>query len=390
MSARYKTLAIISDCIHFYAPGSLPATENHIFKRQMEALAVHFDETLICCPFEDYSSEKVFSLYEKKQIHFYPLPKVGGPGWKDKLKIFRAIPAWWKAFKKARKFGDIIYQRFPNNMNIPGFFYFYYSRSKVFASYTGTWQNYQGEPATYRFQKWLLKKYFRGPVWIYANNDVKEKRMTEGFSPSYTAAEWEEETIAVQQKIGRLKSKSLKAPVFLTVGALVPYKNQQYILEVCKILKEQGLPFTLYIIGDGPLYHAYHLYILKSKLEDVVFLMGKKSYEDLRKYYRRADFLLQAPLAEGFGKTPLEGFFHGVIPFLSDTAFSKQMTGDDERGFVFIPSHPEMLASLIKEKLNDQENLAAIIERGRTYAKLYTLENWAGQITEKIDSYFEN
>lgn len=390
MSKKFKRLAIISDCVHYHTPAGLPATENHIFKRQMEALAAHFEETLICCPFEPYTEKKISSTYTGSRIRFYPLPKVGGHGLREKIKILRTLPAWWKAFRTARKFGDIIYQRFPNNINIPGFFYFYFSGKKTFASYTGTWKNYTGEPLTYRFQKWLLKKYFKGPVWVYAACATAQKKFLEGFSPSYKLTEWEEETPTVQQKTARLQSSLMKVPVCLSVGALVAYKNQQYVLEACKLLKQQGYPFQLYLIGDGPLHETYATFIAKHDLGDCVFLTGRKSYEDLRTWYRQADFLLQAPLAEGFGKTPLEGFFHGVVPFLSDTAFAQQMTGSGERGFVFSPDKPATLATLLLAQWKDQPALADKLVKGRDYARLFTLENWADQITESIDHYFEN
>lgn len=387
---RFKKLAIISDCVHYFNEAGLPVTENHIFKRQMEMLAGQFDETLICCPFDRFSPEKVVSIYDTPGIQFLPLPNVGGNNFADKIKILKTLPTWWKAFKKVKNFGNIIYQRFPNNVNIPGFFYFYFKRSKVFATYTGTWKNYDNEPKSYRFQKWLLRKYFRGPVWIYADTVGKTKHLQEGFSPSYSLKVWEEETGFVQAKINRLKNNGLEEPVLISVGALVGYKNQQYILDACRILKKENCRFKLFIIGDGPLKKSYQDFIVKNHLEECIFLTGKKTFDELRLIYRQADFILQAPLAEGFGKTPLEGFFHGVIPFLSDTLYAKKMTGNENRGFIFPLDNPVILADMIREKLKNNTQLAGMVEAGRNYAQLFTLENWVNNYMETINTYFEN
>ncbi len=384
-----KRLAIISDCVHFKTPDGRVATENHIFLKQMEALSAHFSHTIICCPFEDFSGDKIYTGY-CADIEFYPTPNVGGDAISDKFAIVKTIPVWWKIFNKLYKQSDYFYLRFPNNLNIPGFFYFNFKSKPLFASYTGTWKNYTGEPATYRFQKWLLRKYFKGPVWIYAEVKDKEKNLYEGFSPSYNLQIWEEESRHVNQKITRFKNGIPENPVFISVGALVAYKNQQFILEAFLLLKKSNFKFKLFIIGDGPLKSTYEDFIQENQLSDCIVLTGKKTYQEMRFFYRQADFLLQAPVTEGFGKTPIEGFFHGVIPFLSNTLYGKKMTGIEKRGFVFSTEKPIKLANIIKEKILDNNLLASMIEIGRQYAKEFTLENWVNDYMKKLHIYFEN
>jgi len=120
-----KKLAIITDCIHMYDKDGNVVTENHIFRKQIQAIAAMFSETLICCPFDTFSNNKVASVYRQNNIRFVSLPNVGGSSIKDKLKLISTISVWLRAFKKADKFADIVYQRFPNNVNIPGGFYFF-------------------------------------------------------------------------------------------------------------------------------------------------------------------------------------------------------------------------------------------------------------------------
>ncbi len=124
-------LGIISDCIHYKTPDGRIGTENHILLRQLQALCSFYSETLICCPFETYDPSKVISVYSDKNIHFTPVPVVGGDTLKAKLKIFAVFSKWLAAFKKIDRFSDVVYQRFPNNLNIPGFFYFFLKKKKV-------------------------------------------------------------------------------------------------------------------------------------------------------------------------------------------------------------------------------------------------------------------
>ncbi len=385
---KYKRLAILSDCVHIINANGQVMTENHIYRKQIEMLASLFEQTIIFCPFTPQSVDKVASVYTNRSIQFYPLKNVGGTTLKAKLNLIRVIPSWFKAFKKANDFADIIYQRFPNNLNIPGFFYF--RKTKRFATYTGTWKNFKGESLTYRLQKWLLKKYFKGFVGIYNNEENGASNFFNTFSPSYTINEWHDESENVSLKIRSFTAKRDFLPIFVTVGSLVPHKNQQYILHTFKLLNEQHFDFTLYVVGDGFLKNSYTRFISENNLKDKIVLTGKMTDVDLRRLYRKAHFLIQAPYSEGFGKVPIEGFFHGVIPFLSNTAMAGEMTGNDkERGFVFRINKPYILAKFILKTISKKRDFPYMIKNAREYARLQTLENWAEIYKQKIQNYFE-
>jgi len=364
-------------------------TEVHIFCRQMQVLASMFQQTVICCPFVPYSSDKVTTAYTNSTISFIPLPNAGGNSIKDKLKLLGNIPAWLKGFRQAGKQADIVYLRFPNNLNIVSFFYFYFKNAKTFATYTGTWANYPGEPLTYRFQKWLLKHFFKGPAWLYIQEEQIGKKLFKGISPSYTMQEWEEETEQVNRRIERLLTHGISKPVFITVGGLNHNKNQQYILNACKVLNDEGYAFKLYVVGDGELKGTYEQFVIDNNLQHCIEISGKKNYTQLRQLYREADFLIQATLVEGFGKVPIEGFFHGVVPILNRVALADEMTGNSKRGFVFDAAAVPNLVTLVKHAVTLRQPLAEMIIDGRNYAKTHTLQNWAEAYVTRINEYYK-
>lgn len=379
-------LGIISDCIHYKNEAGQVGTENHILLRQFEQLAGHFSATTIACPFTPLDGSKVVSWY-KKDIHFIELPLVGGDTIKDKLQFFKVLPAWFRSFKKINQLSDIVYQRFPNNLNIPGFLYFLLKRKRVFATYTGTWLAYDGEPLTYQLQKWLLKKWFRGPVWVYTATSPNNARILPGFSPSYSMAEWEEESQRVVKRIASIQRGGLQSFRLITVGTLISYKNQLTILKACVILNSQKFPFTLKIVGHGPMYNQLKVFIGDNGLQNKVELVGKKTYQELRDLYRQSDFVVQAPLKEGFGKVPVEGFFHGVVPVLNDISMARHMTGNEERGFLFDGVSPQGLADMLIEIKNKTSLLPAMIENGREFAKSQTLESWANEYYATVSEF---
>lgn len=382
-------LGIISDCIHYKTPDGKIGTENHILLRQFQALCSYFSETLICCPFAAYDSSKVITFYSSENIHFTAVPNVGGDNLKAKWKLFSTIPSWWKAYKKIDRFSDIVYQRFPNNLNIPAFFFFNLKKKKVFATYTGTWANYDGEPKTYRLQKSLLKHSFRGPVWVYTSDSTGNNRIRAGFSPSYSISEWNEETDQVEKRILRITNEGLQKFRLITVGSLIDYKNQLLILKACALLKQKNFPFVLTVVGDGPMKKILEAYIDENNLKEDVTMTGKLNADNLRELYRQNDFVVQAPLLEGFGKVPVEGFLHGTIPVISNVNMAKSIIGNEERGFLFDASNPLNLVEAIYKIKKNIQLLPAIIRQGRTYACDHTLDAWATDYYQTVKTYFE-
>ncbi|GEO09944.1 glycosyltransferase [Segetibacter aerophilus] len=381
-------LGIISDCIHYKTPDGRIGTENHILLRQLQALSLFYSNTMICCPFETYNTSKVISTYSSQNIQFISVPAVGGNTIKAKLRLAATIRKWWQAYKKIDKFSDVVYQRFPNNLNIPAFFYFNLKRKNLFATYTGTWNAYPSEPSTYRFQRWLLNKYFKGPVWVYSNQIKSGDRIRAGFSPSYSAAEWEEETLQVEKRIARIEKEGLKVFKLITVGTLISYKNQAGIIRSCALLKIKGVLFSLTIVGDGPMRLELESLVKELGLQQEVSLVGKQNSLALRELYRQHDFVVQAPFSEGFGKVPMEGFFHGAIPVINNISMASFMTGNEERGFLFDASDEKNLADTLVKIKSRIEQLPQTIRKGRAFAKEQTLEQWAKEYYETVTDYF--
>jgi glycosyltransferase involved in cell wall biosynthesis len=380
-------LGIFSDCIHYRTPDGKVGTENHILLRQLQQLCSHFSEALICCPFAEYDDTKVISTYGSDKLGFHALPVVGGENLAAKFKLMAALPTWWRAYKQADRFSDIIYQRFPNNLNIPGFLYFYVNRKKVFATYTGTWSGYDAEAATYKLQRWMLRKYFRGPVWVY-DKTTSNERIKAGFSPSYSIKEWKEETDQVRQRILRLTENGLSIYRFITVGTLIDYKNQLAIVRACHVLKEMSFPFYLTIVGDGPMRKEIEDYIATNRLADCIQLAGKKNHEQLRQLYREHDFVIQAPLKEGFGKVPIEGFFHGTIPIINNISMASYILDNGNRGFLFDAGKPNDLIETLLGLPGKSSQMKSMIENGRHFATTQTLEAWAKEYYDTVSTYY--
>ncbi len=380
-------LAIYSDCVHVKTNSGKVATDVHIFVRQMEMLSKYFSEVHIFCPFIAYQENYPVTTYNQKHIYFHALKNLGGNTLKDKLKIFFYLSSWFKAYQQGNKLSDIVYQRFPNNLNIPGFFYFYFKKKPVFATYTGTWDNNVGLSKTYIFQKNLLKKWFRGPVGVYSNV-INDDKVFKSFSPSYTEEEWLAEEENVQQKINTVASSGIQHLKLITVGSLIGYKNQQYILNTCVLLKQKNISFHLFVVGDGEDRAILENFVKENSLETKVTFTGKINTKQLQELYRKVDFAVQAPLLEGFGKVPIEAYFHGVLPIINNISMANYITQNNSLGYTFNVQDKLALFNILSNFISNTTEFENRILASRNFVKQFTLESWAKQYQKKIKEFY--
>jgi glycosyltransferase involved in cell wall biosynthesis len=384
---HYKRLGIISDCIHFYTNEGKVGTEIHIFLHQMEALSVYFSEVTIACPFSDFRAGSVYTTYSEKHIQFIPLPIVGGDSVKDKVKIISTFPKWYSIYKQLNRLSDIIYMRLPDNVSLPAFFYYYFKKKNAFITYTGTWDNFKGGAITWRFEKWLLRNVFKGPYWVYTNKIKESLYMQKGFSPSYTRSFWHAQTTLIENKKREFRKRK-DILRFITVGSLVPYKNQLAIIEACRHLKEQQKAFSLTVVGDGNLRELYKQKIKEYGLEDEISLTGKKTRDELSILFTESDFVIQMPYQESYGKVPMEGLFFGLIPILSNVGLAAAFISEKQLGYICSPDDIDTLATILLSLYTNQNRFINMIDKGRAFIYYHTLENWAEEYYRVIQSEY--
>lgn len=90
--------------------------------------------------------------------------------------------------------------------------------------------------------------------------------------------------------------------------------------------------FILRIFGDGNLKFLLKMLIKLYRLEDKIFLMGKKDKKTLRYYYHNSDIYVTLALAESFGIASLEALASGMAIVVRDNTGAKQYLTDNVTG----------------------------------------------------------
>jgi len=91
-------------------------------------------------------------------------------------------------------------------------------------------------------------------------------------------------------------SRESGAPLkLLSIGRLVPTKGHDVLINACAKLRDEGLAFTLQIVGSGPIEADLRALIASHQLEEQVELHGGMAFADVLTKLEAADVFCLAP-----------------------------------------------------------------------------------------------
>lgn len=158
----------------------------------------------------------------------------------------------------------------------------------------------------------------------------------------------------------------------VTVGRLVYQKGYDRLLKVCKILKDEGFNFNLWIVGEGEQRNLLEKYISENDMEDTVELLGFQS--NPYKYIRHADLFVCSSRTEGFSLVVVEAMIIGVPIISTKCAGPNELLDYGEYGML-VGNDEDSLYNGIKNVLLNR----AVIKRYETKAKrkgeYFSIEN---------------
>lgn len=100
------------------------------------------------------------------------------------------------------------------------------------------------------------------------------------------------------------------------VGRFTHLKNQSFIIDILKQLRQKGIDAKLMLVGDGEDKLKIENKIHQENLTDYVMLCGVQL--ETEKYYSAFDAFVMPSISEGFGIVALEAQSVGMFCFLSD------------------------------------------------------------------------
>lgn len=151
----------------------------------------------------------------------------------------------------------------------------------------------------------------------------------------------------------------LSAPYFLASARFITKKNLPLLLRAYARYREAAdRPWSLVLLGDGPMRAELEALVAELKLEDCVSLPGFKQYEELPSYYAHAGAFIHASTTEQWGLVVNEAMASGLPVLVSNRCgCAADLVQEGVNGFTFDPHDPEVLAQLMlrMSTLSDEE-----------------------------------
>ena len=177
--------------------------------------------------------------------------------------------------------------------------------------------------------------------------------------------------------------KKTKGVLFVAVGRLTKEKGFDRLVEVCKLLRDEGYLFELWILGEGAERKNLEEQIRKYHLGKNISLKGY--IDNPYPYIKYADVLVCSSRHEGLSTVIVEGLILGKAIVTTACAGMDELLGNSEFGII-TENNEEALSEGIKMFLNEPEKIKEFSEKaklkGESLKKNATLET--------TEHFFEN
>jgi teichuronic acid biosynthesis glycosyltransferase TuaC len=183
--------------------------------------------------------------------------------------------------------------------------------------------------------------------------------------------------------------RKLKIPedhmIILSVGALIPRKGHQYLVQAMAPLLEWCDLCSLVIIGEGPLHYRLEQLARELGVADRVRLVGTVEDSVLPRYYSMADVFVMPSISEGHCVAILEAMSAGKPVVASDIPANAESLDHGKDSFLVPVGNPEALAVSILRLLRDSD----LRKRFGSYSRRKVISEfgWETRVTRLTDFY---
>jgi glycosyltransferase involved in cell wall biosynthesis len=164
----------------------------------------------------------------------------------------------------------------------------------------------------------------------------------------------------------------------------MPWKGFKMLVKIMPQLLEINQFFRLVIVGDGPEMRAMEQMVKNLNLDKKVYLVGKKSKEELALYLAAADVFVLNSGYEGFSHQLLEAMACNVPVVASAVGGNKELIEQGQNGFLVKYNDEFNLIEAIKGlwKLPDVREQFSL--EGKKTASRYTVNKMLNETIKVI------
>lgn len=194
---------------------------------------------------------------------------------------------------------------------------------------------------------------------------------------------------------GRLKPNDIQCDIkkelgiaedaflILSVGELLPRKNQQVIIRALGLLKDKSIHYIL--CGKGKQLTELQNLAKKNQVENQIHFLGYR--KDILNIYGQTDLLAFPSMREGLGLAGLEAMYCGLPLVSSNTSGPRDYMENGKTGYMFEPYDAKGFAEGIKKLRENEELRKACGEYNQKAVVPYFIESVKTEVLELIKEF---
>jgi glycosyltransferase involved in cell wall biosynthesis len=176
---------------------------------------------------------------------------------------------------------------------------------------------------------------------------------------------------------------SVQIPTLLFIGRLIPAKGLLDVIAACVLLRDQGIEFALFCVGDGPARATAEAKVKGLALEDRVRFVGLVPEQGTAEFYANCSLLIFPTYHyEGFPMTVFYAAAAGMPIITTRIRGAANYLKEPENCLWTEPKNPTMLAAKIAELLNNAETRRKMSEANLELAPEFSAARVAPEYLE--------
>jgi glycosyltransferase involved in cell wall biosynthesis len=156
-----------------------------------------------------------------------------------------------------------------------------------------------------------------------------------------------------------------EVPTTIAVGRLSPEKGFDILIEAVSILKREGAPQRLVIVGDGPLRGALEDTAEAAQVTDLVEFAGELTAEEVRARLASADLFCLPSFSEGLPVSIMEAMAVGVPVVTTWIAGIPELAESGVTALTVPPARADLLAEALRRLASDPQLRLRLSEAAR-------------------------
>jgi len=164
----------------------------------------------------------------------------------------------------------------------------------------------------------------------------------------------------------------------VNVGNFVEKKNQKFLLDIAKILKDKNIDFELHLLGDGDDRPALEEKTHILKLNDRVFFHG--SVTNVEEFLWTYDIYVHSATYEPLGLALLEAMAAGLPVITLDGRGNRDLMVQGKNGYLLPEHNPRTYAAKIIELWNNQAKYKEMSLWAQDFAKQFDIKEYTDKL----------